>query len=361
MSIAMAAAVATAALVIGADAQTARGRDDAIGRAVSDFAATGAAEASSDKLWTDAKGGVETAVKDAQAAIAAGRRWLALERLAQARQSFLATRFTLTHPAERKDLAAFEREWSRLGTTLGAAAPSPAPLDAVRPAIVRALAEVATPQVQINYDAALEYGRNTQPEYGLYFVGVADAQRQFTILARGLTSTRSEAGTAPALRSVAPEIAAVQRDLLSLYKPPASVDRHSEFIVASSALKEARQYDALRLRHAALLKLLQGLQRTAMLRRGAPSETDSIAKQIASFRARLEDPRVDHSIGLLFVERAEAGLDAGTPAGAIAAAAVAFDVLPRYFESVGSASAMPAAGTAAAPVATVTLVRWPFT
>jgi hypothetical protein len=97
-----------------------------------------------------------------------------------------------------------------------------------------------------------------------------------------------------------------------------------------------------------------------MLRRTAPFDSDSIARQIASLRTRLEDPRIDHSIGLLFVERAEAGLDTRTPAGVLAAAAVALDVLPRYFESIEPARAVPAAGKAA-PAATVTLVRWPFT
>src|SRR5207342_3477471 len=104
--------------------------------------------------------------------------------------------------------------------------------------------------------AGLEYGRNTQPEYGLYYVGVADAQHQFVNLARTLTLAAGESRAAPPLRSIADEIAAIQRDLLSLYRPPASTDRHSEFIVASSALKEARQYDASGLRCAAVLRFL---------------------------------------------------------------------------------------------------------
>ena len=139
----------------------------------------------------------------------------------------------------------------------------------MRPAALRALAEAAMPQVRINYDAGLEYGRNTEPQYGLYYVGVADAQHQFVALARTLTAPAADGRAAPRLRSIADEIAAVQRDLLSMYRPPASTERHSEFIVASSALKEARQYDASGLRYAALLRLLQATQRTAMLRAGA--------------------------------------------------------------------------------------------
>ncbi len=58
----------------------------------------------------------------------------------------------------------------------------------------------------------------------------------------------------PALRSVRPEIEALESDLLTLYRPPVSIDRHQEFIVANSTLKEARELDAAGLRYGALLR-----------------------------------------------------------------------------------------------------------
>ena len=360
LAAAVGACVCIAAVV--AIAQTSPAGNEPVTRAIAEAAAMFAAETSTDQLWTDAKAAIDSNLKEAQSAMAAGRRWLALERLAQARQALLATRFALRHPAERADLAAFEREWTRLGATLGSAAPPAARLDTIHPAALRALAEVAMPQVRINYDAGLEYGRNTQPEYGLYYVGVADAQRQFVALARTLTPPAADGRTVPPLRSLASEIAAVQGDLLSLYQPPASVDRHSEFIVASSALKEARQYDGLGLRHAALLRLLQGTQRTAMLHAAAGRDSAAIAQQMKELRTRLENGRVDHSIGLLMLERAEAALDANTPAGRQTAEAIVTAVMPGYFAAVGpappSASPTRASNT---PLVTVTLVRWPFT
>ena len=174
-------------------AQTPPATSDPLARAIAEAASAFAAETSTDPLWTDAKGGIETSLNDAQRALAAGRRWFALERLSQARQSLLATRFALRHPAERARprgvrtrVDAPRRDaWER-GARAG-------PLDTMRPAALRALAEVAMPQVRINYDAGLEYGRNTQPEYGLYYVGVADAQRQFVALARTLTAPAGDA------------------------------------------------------------------------------------------------------------------------------------------------------------------------
>jgi hypothetical protein len=342
-------------------AQTSPATSDPLARAIAEASSTFAAESSSDQLWTDAKAGIETSLNDARRALEAGRRWFALERLAQARQSLLATRFALQHPAERADLAAFEREWTRLGETLGGTPIAVGPLDTIRPAALRALAEVAAPQVRINYDAGLEYGRNTQPEYGLYYVGVADAQQQFVRLARTLTSPAADGRTAPRLRSIADEIAVVQRDLLSMYRPPASTERHSEFIVASSALKEARQYDALGLRHAALLRLLQASQRTAMLHVTGDGDNAAIAGQLKALRTRLASGGVDNSIGLLMLERAEAALDTNTAVGRQTALAIATDTLPRYFAALEPARPATTPRGTAAPIVTVTLVRWPFT
>ena len=351
------ASLACVATVVG-HAQSPPPAHDPLAGALAEARAAFAAESSTEALWTDAKGGIDASLSDAQRALAAGRRWFALERLAQARQSLLATRYVLRHPAERADLAAFEREWTRLGATLGSAAPPSASLDTVRPAALRALAEVALPQVRLNYDAGLEYGRNTQPEYGLYYVGVADAQRQFVALARTMTAS-GNGRTAPALRSIASDIAAVQHDLLSLYRPPASTERHSEFIVASSALKEARQYDSSGFRFAALLRYLLATQRTSMLHAGTDRDSAVIVNRLKTLRTQLESGRTDHSIGLLMLERAEAALDTNTPAGRQAAAAIAFDTMPRYFAALEPAKLSPS--RADAPPVTVTLVRWPFT
>jgi hypothetical protein len=114
-----------------------------------------------------------------------------------------------------------------------------------------------------------------------------------------------------------------------------------------------------------MYKFLQGALRTAVLRNAAaPPDPAVLSTQLQEFRDRLVAGRVDHTLGLLFLERAEAALATGTPAGAHTAAATTMDVLPRYFAALDplrpvSASARAAA---AAPAAvTVTLVRWPFT
>ena len=318
-----------------------------------------ASDSRTDPLWLDARKNAEPALAQAEAELKQGRRLVALERLQAAAQSLGAAVYATGRPAaERRDLAAFEAEWKRVGMQLrdvtdpnGSAAAAAA---AMQPALVRALAELSLAQARESYAASLEYGRNTEPQYGLYYLGAAQAQRAFLDFARRLPVPSGL--RPPSLRTMRSDIDALQAELLSAYRPPASIDRHPEFIVASSALKEARELDAAGRRHAALMRYLQAAQRIAMIRHTA-ADLAAVRQRLETSAARLSGG-VDHSIGRLFVERARSAL-AGSPGGGdAAAAALATDVLPRYLAALEPA---PPPAAAAEPRVTVTLVRWPFT
>jgi hypothetical protein len=167
------------------------------------------------------------------------------------------------------------------------------------------------------------------------------------------------AGAEPKLRSLAPDIDAFERRLLAAYAPPASIDSHGDFIGANSSLKEARELDAAGLRHGALLRLLQATLRMASPPASPPAAAE-VAEQLAAARARLADG-TDHSIARIFIESAEGDLEAaaakpGTPPSV--AAAIVSEVLPAYTAALGPA---PRPAPRPDPVATVTLVRWPYT
>ena len=136
----------------------------------------------------------------------------------------------------------------------------------VRPAVARALAEAALLQVRAYYEAGLDYGRNTMARDGLFYVGAAQAQRDFVALAGTLLPPSPK--PLPPLRSLAPELDRFEDALLAAYVPPASIDRHSDFIAASASLKEARELDAAGLRYGALYKYLQAAQRLPVARDG---------------------------------------------------------------------------------------------
>jgi len=316
---------------------------------------------SSDEDWANIRKVTEPALADAQAALSSGRRFFALQRLGAARVLLSATAYVSERTdAERKDEAAFERERTRMGERIRAdlAMPSPSAFDGVRPAAVRAAGETSLPQVKILYDTSLDYARNTLPDAGLFYIGEANAQREFAQLCRRLEEPA--AGTPPPVRSLGPELEALESRLLAAYRPPASIDRHTDFIRASSQLKEARELDSAGLRYGALLRYLQTVQSVAAL---APSESSvapgSVGAKLDALERSLSEGGVDHTIGRTFLESARADMDSKTPGETLERApAIASEVLPAYLAAL--APAPPSKPRPAARV-TVTLVRWPYT
>jgi len=292
------------------------------------------------------------------------KRWVKPEADAiPAREGLSAARYlySLAGP-ERQDPARFEAEWRRVGELLQSelAPPAANALDGVGPAAARAIGEAALPQVRVYYEASLDYGQNTVLDAGLYYIGAALAQRELTLLLRSLKAKAP--APQPSLRSLDPELRAFEAEILAAYRPPASIDRHADFIRASAALKEARELDALGLRYGALLRYLQAVQRFAPAQSvpvaaGADAPA-ALEARLQEHGLRLSSQGVDHTIGRLFLETAQALAGPGKDADPAAAQAIADSVLPRYFAALEPAA--PVAAPKAAR-ATVTLVRWPYT
>jgi hypothetical protein len=309
---------------------------------------------SPDEHWKDVKESMTPAMARVEAALKDGKRLLALERLAATRINLASFAYVNALPADaRDDAAKLDAEWKRVGGLLGAK-PS---LDGLLPAAVRAEGEAAVPQIKNYYDAALEYGQATGPWFGFYYLGAAQAQGDFVSFCRTLSAP---AGLkAPPVRSIAGELDALEADLLKAYRPPASIDRHGEFITASAALKEARELDAAGLRYGALLRYLQAAMRVDALRPDAPApDLDSLPKRLEALETRLRKGGVDHSIARVYLETAQAHMAAAPGANPVFAEAIVSDVIPRYFAALTPAK--PVRPKPAASV-TVTLVRWPYT
>src|SRR5262249_50742298 len=147
---------------------------------------------------------------------------------------------------------------------------------------------------------------------GLFYIGEARAQGELAALCRRLSENSSS--KAPSLRDLGPELDALEARLLAAYQPPASIDRHSDFIGASSRLKEARELDAAGLRSGARLRSLQPVQAVAAIApAAAPVAADVLPAKLAELDRALAAAGVDHSIGRTFLESAQAELDEKKP------------------------------------------------
>lgn len=296
----------------------------------------------------------------AREALRAGRRSLAMFRFAAVKAN-IATVAAMNRRADKgKDMAGFEAEWARMGDELRGdlGAPSAAAFDGVRPAAVRAVAEAALPQVRGFFEASREFAHATSPNDGLFYLANAEAQREVVQYARSLAAPTSR--REPPLRSIAPELDALEAEMLAAYRPPASIEKHPQYIAASSALKEARELDAAGLRYGALLRYLQAAVRFVPIREtSAALEGEALTRRLGEHAARLAAGDTDQSLGRLFLELARADVDDAAPGTRPTfAAGIAADVLPRYFAALEPARPAP---PKPAPRATVTLVRWPYT
>ena len=136
------------------------------------------------------------------------------------------------------------------------------------------------PGVRTEHDAATP---------ALFYLGSAQAARDFAQLSRRLSVSSKDA--APPLRALGPELDALEGDLLAAYRPPVSVERHPEFIAASSALNDARKLDAAGLRYGALLRYLQAAQRTPLAALRPPRWTSAALRDSLRETARRGSPR----------------------------------------------------------------------
>ncbi len=357
-----AAAVVLSALVLCLPALASRARTepapDRLAAEIDRWAAFLRTNASTDEDWTQVKQGSEPMMARAKSALRDGRRLLALQRLAALEGNLAASLYVQVRRAASGDMAAFEAEWRRMGGVLHdrLAAPRGDALAAVSPALVRAVGEAALPQARVYYDASLEYGRNTVPSSGLFYLGAAQAAGDVVDLCRSLSASTGK--EPPPVRALRAEIEALEGEVLAAYRPPAAIDSHGDFITTSAALKEARELDAAGLRYGALLRYLQASLRFTPLGPAVTTDPARLAERLRELDVELASGSVDHSLGRLFLEIAQEAQAGGSPRDRATAAAIAGDVLPRYFAALAPATPAPAQ---AEPRVTVTLVRWPYT
>jgi hypothetical protein len=304
-----------------------------------------ASNAASGELWTQVKQAMAPALERSSQALQKGRVNLALMRFAAVTPTFEGVVFAKEH--ENADL---DQEWRRNAAAVRVAQP----LDGIEPAALRALAEAASLQARGLYRASLDYGKADGTQSGLLYIGEALGQKAFVDFARRVSEPSGL--RRPKVRALTRgEIETLERELLAAYHPPASLDRHSEFIGASAAIKETRELNAAGLHYGALQRYLEAARRVGQLTT-TPMERAKAESSLHELEARLRAGSVDHSIGRLYAEAAESDLE-GTAPPAIASAVVTH-VLPRYFAALEPAKSST---QAPAPRATITLVRWPYT
>jgi hypothetical protein len=296
----------------------------------------------------------------AEQALANGSRFYALHVLGAIRGNLYAAKYLASLPTKtRTELSAFEEEWKKIGLTLapvlsGKEKPN---FDGLSEA-TRAIGEAAFSEVKVYYESSLEYGRDTDPDSGLFYLGLTQGQLD---LARFCASLKDGKNTNvhPA-NQLTDEIDEFEKFLLSQYKPPASIDHHPIFIRSSAMIKQAHELIAANMQDGAFYRYLDARRRFSPITgAGKTISAEEASERADEIKARLTSTE-DNSLAQLFLEMAlfEASDTTPNSKGGETAIVIFNDVLPHYFTALEPENKKTVPPK---PEITVTLVRWPYT
>lgn len=319
----------------------------------------------SDADFAPVASGAGDALQGAADAVNAGRLYLGLERLGMGIDLLRGARAGADKSdVEKGGLPVFEAKWGKANLVL-------TELDQQAqkqpwhgtPAAIRALAEAAQGRSLPLLEGGRGFATATGPKDGLLYVGQAEGEAEFAKFCASLQVANK--GAPLALRSMLPELVALQRKTNAAFQPPRSIDLHSRFIMLNSALKLAEELDARKFYAGALYQYLEALRNYGML--DAPpleaAQQSAVKDAIAAEQKKLAALPRDVSIAQLFLERGAsyvAHADGSAPsADEWRSARIILDqVLPAYFAAEKPAAALP---SPSGKTVTITLVRWPYT
>lgn len=242
--------------------------------------------------------------------------------------------------------------------------PSPLAGKERRPAALQALLEDAHGRARGFLTSASRQGHETRLEAGVYYLASAMTEARLAELLTAIPTSETHATVeVPGLDDL---LLRLEEELVDLYRPPLSQERHATFIRLSSTLKLARE-----LRDSQLV--LGAVEHALDVRRGlslfgAPedsppleaSDRERLEKRLAGIVARIGAS--DASLANVYVARARALMadDGGADDGSdgLVARVLVEDVLPEYLACLERKQQTQSAESA---TVTVTLVRWPFT
>lgn len=308
---------------------------------------------------------IEQRLKDAESAWSAGRLYLGLENLGQAEDYFHAVRTIEAKADAIKDsLPAFEAEWGKASLEYAALDKQAHQRNWNRfPAAVRALSESAQGRTIPLLEGSRGFATATKPQEGLAYMGEAKGESEYATFLYGLSIARK--GSPFPLRSVLPELEALQEKANAAFQPPRSIDMHSRFIALNATIKAARELDSSRAYAGALYEYLEAVRHFGMLDPEVPNAAKQafLRKGIAEESKKVSASKRDDSIAQVFLERAEGWLNKGdgsetSPDEWRASQVVLEQVLPAYYAALKPAAPVQ---QRAGRTATLTLVRWPYT
>ena len=287
---------------------------------------------------------VKGQLADALALLNANRTNAAIETLSSAIPGVSAlaragTGWDDTGKGPGKSIDALAKEWEEVGRTIQAnRSKFPSRKPDGQSAFIRAQAEQSLGQIDEHYAVAVDYGRFSGVTSGAYYLGRAEGHLKLALFLSELRA--ASAKNAARVTTLATPIARVENDIVSAYARPGSAAQHTNFILANSSLKLAKELDQHGSPRGALVTMLRSLfaLSLATMPPAGPEMERALVERADEFSKQFASSERDESIGEAFVEKARIALERSQAGGEgaererLRAAALMGAVVPRYIE-----------------------------
>ena len=313
----------------------------------------------------DINASLSESLKGADAALAVGHVYLALELLGRTEDLFYGVR-TIGDKADvvKGGMPAYEAEWNKASLELAAIDKKARARNWNHTSAgAQALVELAQGRALPLLEGGRGFAIANGPKDGLLYMGEAQGQTTFAAFVYQLSLQHKS--VRPPLRSLLPELLALQEKTNVAFEPPRSIDMHPRFIALNSTIKTARELDSSKSYAGAMYQYLEAVRHYGMLDPVMPdtAKQAELRNKLAEELKKIEASKRDDSILQILLERGTGWLN--KPDGAATAddewravRVIVEQVAPAYYAALKPATAPQ---MRAGKTATLTLVRWPYT
>lgn len=202
-------------------------------------------------------------------------------------------------------LPLLEVEWKKMGDELNGKEKRflPAAINKL-PAIARAIIQASRHRSKPLYQSSILYGKNTNPNQGLYYIGNAQANIDLALFTQSLRFQTKKINLK--FVSFDKELTQLEREIIESYRTSAP-EQQTTYNAINAALKLSQELNERGWFEGALLKYLDVVSAFNLLRKlpANSSEIPTLKTDLSEKLTELKKSNFDHSIGIAYLEIAE--------------------------------------------------------
>ncbi|MBX7173352.1 MAG: hypothetical protein K1X72_20455 [Pyrinomonadaceae bacterium] len=202
-------------------------------------------------------------------------------------------------------LPLLEVEWKKMGDELNGKEKQFSSVAINKlPALARAVIEASRHRSKPLYQSSILYGKNTNPNQGLYYMGNAQANIDLALFTQNLRFTAKK--TSPKFDSLEKELTQLEREIIEAYRT-STPEEQTRYNAINAALKLAQELNERGWFEGTALKYLDVVSAFGLLKNPSvnSNEIPAMKTKLAEKLTELNKSNFDHSIGITYLEIAQ--------------------------------------------------------